>query len=165
MRAILLLAALSGCNLFGSATGVVGTANQQPLTDATPPDATAAGTDATSRTGAELQAAYIRSICKLYTEPTCVTSQLSSCGAHIAFESTPACEDFFQKTASACIGLPQSLATHAGAVDRCIAQVNGFQCDTTAVCDTAGLRVDARGGCAEVQALIAACDPNDDTGN
>lgn len=163
MKALLLLATLSGCNLFGTATGVVGAPNQQALTDAT-----GSGTDAASppsRTGDDLQAAYIRSICKLYTEPTCVTSQLSSCGAHIAFESSTACADFFQKTASACVGLPQSLAAHADAVDRCIAQVNGFQCDATAVCDPAGLRVDARGGCAEVQALIAACDPNDDTGN
>ena len=116
-----------------------------------------------SRTGAQLKTQYVDAVCKLYTEPECVASQKTSCPSHIAFPDKPACAAFMKQAASSCDGLEAALAANHEAVDMCTAQLSAMQCGNTPVC-SAGVRIDTVQDCAPVQALIAACDKDEDTG-
>ncbi len=112
-----------------------------------------------------LPARYIEAFCRLYTEPSCVAAQKSTCGANLSFGSTAECDTFMQQTASTCTGLKDALAGNSPAVDKCAAQMTAYDCaGTGAMCSADGDRLDASGDCAEIAAIITACDPEPDTG-
>ncbi len=158
MRSVCMLAlfaALSGCGWLGAS---------EP--DAPPVPAEAPVADAAAGVGAAQLASYIDTVCRLYTEPSCIQAQQGTCAAVVTFPDVPRCTAFLQQAASTCDGLVEQLAAHEPQVAACQTAVREHTCGgDEPMCDAAGARFDTRGACARVAALIAECDEVSDTGS
>lgn len=160
MRTVAMLALLGSTTAcgWGSSPEVAPTEpTTAPLVEGSEP--------ATPEDGAAQLTAYIDTVCRLYTEPACVTAQKGTCSATVSFPDTAKCAAFLQQAASTCDGLTDQLAAHKADVDACRASVSRYTCGgAEPMCDASGERYDTRGACATVAGLIAACDVVDDTG-
>lgn len=106
---------------------------------------------------------YLDSLCRMYVEDTCVTSQDDSCGGSISFDTIADCGAFFRFALSQCDGVTEALEDNAD-VESCITALDAYDCATEPVCDSEGTLIAGGAACLATDELIQSLCPDDDSG-
>lgn len=111
-----------------------------------------------------LRNAYLESLCRFYTDETCVDNQLDSCGGVLSFDSSDECQQFLRFALAGCDDYVDVLNDNESTVQGCIDDMDAFDCDNDEFCDaTSGDDIFDAGDCLATDELIQATCP-DDTG-
>lgn len=103
---------------------------------------------------------YTTSLCRLYSEPACVTSQDDSCGFSLSFDTVSDCTLLYNLGWGGCDGLADAMEGNAD-VDACITALDALDCATDPICDTNSDFIAGGAPCAAVQVIIDSHCPDD----
>lgn len=113
----------------------------------------------------ELYNDYLDAICRLYSDPTCVSNMEDTCPVAISFDSAADCVSFFILFSDPACDLGAVMLENQDAAEACIDSIESFDCASEDMCDAEGGMAPEAGDCADVSAALAqACPTGTDTG-
>ena len=113
----------------------------------------------TTDDGPSRKSVYLESLCRMYVEPACVTSQNDTCGGGFSFDTIEDCRQLFNFALLECDGITDAMEDNAD-VEACITELDAFTC-TDPICDADQNFLPGGAPCAAVQTMIDERCPTD----
>mgnify|MGYP000908347237 CR=1 FL=1 len=105
----------------------------------------------------DLRTRYFDGLCRLYSEPVCISNAEESCFGTISFDSQSECVSFFAFFGGSC-DFATIFAEDLDSATACVEQIEGWACETEPICEEDGSFAVEGGACATTTAAVeAAC--------